>query len=424
MKCPKCGFVQADYNNKCKKCSKDLVAFKEKLGIRASAPPTPSPRPKVDLEAARKAEQDRLAMQRAQLELEKQRKDQAEKAQEEARKLAEERKRIEDEQKRIRAERIALEAQKELEVRRLEEERLKREKLQMEHEHEQLRLDKLRLEAEREKEEQRLAEEKRRLEELKLKQEKQELERIRKEEEQERTRVEAERKQFEEEKVKQEIKLKELDHKKQELEESRSAAEKAVEQRKAFDAEINESSISDTEAAAPDFPPQQESEPPEPESESAFEDEAKPDVVVVEKGGFIRRFFAGAVDMALISVALLLFLLVGQLVFSWGTPGKDGMGLGAFLLLTLPVYILTVILAAGYFTYFHASIGQTPGKKLFALRVVDLYGQVPRTSIAFLRFVAGTFSLLLMGMGFFWIGLDLNKQGWHDKIAQTVVIRV
>jgi uncharacterized RDD family membrane protein YckC len=312
-----------------------------------------------------------------------------------------------------------------LEVRRLEEERLKREKLQMEHEQEQLRLEKLRLEAEREKEEQRLNEERQRLEKLKLLQEKDELERKRKEEEQVRIRVEEEKKQLEVEKKEQTRKLEELELKKQELEETRSAAERAMEQREAFDIDMKLAHEAKSPAPAPDFPPREESEPtPEPAPESAGDEETKPDVVVVEKGGFIRRCLAGAVDLALIGIALLLFLMAGKLVFSWGTPGKDGMGLGAFLLLTLPVYILTVILAAVYFTYFHASIGQTPGKKLFALRVVDFNGQAPRTSIAFLRFVAGTFSLLLMGMGFFWIGLDLNKQGWHDKIAQTVVIRV
>jgi uncharacterized RDD family membrane protein YckC len=30
---------------------------------------------------------------------------------------------------------------------------------------------------------------------------------------------------------------------------------------------------------------------------------------------------------------------------------------------------------------------------------------------------------LALGMGFFWIGLDKRKQGWHDKMANTVVIR-
>jgi uncharacterized RDD family membrane protein YckC len=33
-------------------------------------------------------------------------------------------------------------------------------------------------------------------------------------------------------------------------------------------------------------------------------------------------------------------------------------------------------------------------------------------------------SMVVVGLGFFWIAFDQNHQAWHDKIAGTVVVRV
>jgi uncharacterized RDD family membrane protein YckC len=31
--------------------------------------------------------------------------------------------------------------------------------------------------------------------------------------------------------------------------------------------------------------------------------------------------------------------------------------------------------------------------------------------------------MLPLFLGFFWIAIDMRKQGWHDKLANTVVVR-
>jgi uncharacterized RDD family membrane protein YckC len=43
---------------------------------------------------------------------------------------------------------------------------------------------------------------------------------------------------------------------------------------------------------------------------------------------------------------------------------------------------------------------------------------------AFVRILAALFSACVLFLGFFWIGWDRDKQGWHDKIAGTVVVRL
>jgi uncharacterized RDD family membrane protein YckC len=40
------------------------------------------------------------------------------------------------------------------------------------------------------------------------------------------------------------------------------------------------------------------------------------------------------------------------------------------------------------------------------------------------RALACFFSLIVVGLGFFWIAFDPEKQGWHDKIAGTVVVKL
>jgi len=39
------------------------------------------------------------------------------------------------------------------------------------------------------------------------------------------------------------------------------------------------------------------------------------------------------------------------------------------------------------------------------------------------RYLAYFVSALVLGLGFIWIAFDTRKQGWHDKLAGTVVVR-
>ncbi len=41
---------------------------------------------------------------------------------------------------------------------------------------------------------------------------------------------------------------------------------------------------------------------------------------------------------------------------------------------------------------------------------------------SFVRYLAYFVSLVPLGLGYLWVALDKRKQGWHDKIAGTVVI--
>ena len=66
----------------------------------------------------------------------------------------------------------------------------------------------------------------------------------------------------------------------------------------------------------------------------------------------------------------------------------------------------------------------TPGKMVFRLTIVDAKtGGKPTTGQLIGRYFAYYVSAIPLLLGFFWVGIDKRKQGWHDKLAGTVVIR-
>jgi len=83
-------------------------------------------------------------------------------------------------------------------------------------------------------------------------------------------------------------------------------------------------------------------------------------------------------------------------------------------------YVLPVVLTIWFWTKY---LG-TPGKMLLRLRVVDATTgkaiSTPKAIGRYLGYYVSAFPLLL---GFIWVGIDKKKQGFHDKLAGTVVIR-
>jgi uncharacterized RDD family membrane protein YckC len=67
----------------------------------------------------------------------------------------------------------------------------------------------------------------------------------------------------------------------------------------------------------------------------------------------------------------------------------------------------------------------TPGKMAISARIVDAStGRAPSTGQFVGRYVGYFASILPFCVGLLWVGLDQRKQGWHDKLANTVVVRL
>jgi uncharacterized RDD family membrane protein YckC len=87
-------------------------------------------------------------------------------------------------------------------------------------------------------------------------------------------------------------------------------------------------------------------------------------------------------------------------------------------------YLITIVIGIVYFAYFEGSAsGQTPGKKVLKIRVIDFGSGGPiGMGRALVRYVARFVSSLPCALGYLWMLWDKEKQTWHDKLSTTVVV--
>lgn len=65
----------------------------------------------------------------------------------------------------------------------------------------------------------------------------------------------------------------------------------------------------------------------------------------------------------------------------------------------------------------------TPGKMAISARIVDAKtGDKPTLQQYVIRYLGYIVATIPLGLGIFWVAWDKKKQGWHDKLAGTVVI--
>lgn len=140
----------------------------------------------------------------------------------------------------------------------------------------------------------------------------------------------------------------------------------------------------------------------------------------IQYGGFWRRAAAFFIDNVLLHVAATVVMIVGLLAVGIDPDSIEKTTSS----LLVSYYGTTVVMNLFYFTYFHGTTGQTLGKRLLGLKVVRLSGEPMTLGTAFLRWVGYIVSGVVFYLGFLWIAFDARKQGWHDKIAGTCVVRV
>jgi uncharacterized RDD family membrane protein YckC len=150
----------------------------------------------------------------------------------------------------------------------------------------------------------------------------------------------------------------------------------------------------------------------------------------VRPAGFISRFIAFSIDLVIISLmtALVVFFVneiitffgIQVLITRWMGNAANASTIESAL--RVLVFLLYHIFAILYFALFWSLIGYTPGKYVVKLRVVRADGLRLGFWRSVLRAVCYYLSALLLFMGFIWIIFDKNRQGLHDKIANTVVI--
>ncbi len=147
-----------------------------------------------------------------------------------------------------------------------------------------------------------------------------------------------------------------------------------------------------------------------------------PAAVAVEYAGFWRRMAALLLDGIIIWLALIILTF-----FFRFNPAFMRLALGSVFVAAVSV-ILSLVIFLGpmlYYVLLTGLRGQTVGKMALGIRVVNERGDLPGLGRAALREIVGKLvSTIALGLGFLWVAWDARKQGWHDKIARTVVIRM
>lgn len=87
-------------------------------------------------------------------------------------------------------------------------------------------------------------------------------------------------------------------------------------------------------------------------------------------------------------------------------------------------FLVTWVLPAIAVIIFWMTKQATPGKMVISATIVDAdSGKAPTTGQLIGRYLAYYVSSIPLGLGFLWVAFDRKKQGWHDKLAGTVVVR-
>jgi len=139
----------------------------------------------------------------------------------------------------------------------------------------------------------------------------------------------------------------------------------------------------------------------------------------VEVIGFGRRLVAYIIDSIVLSVigcGVSAGIIAVVALLSGGSED-------AVARLDLPVQCLGLLIAAGYFVVFWATTGQTLGKMAMGIKVISTNGLPVSWGKAVLRYIGYIVSGIPLSLGFIWAAFDAKRQGWHDKIASTYVVR-
>lgn len=138
------------------------------------------------------------------------------------------------------------------------------------------------------------------------------------------------------------------------------------------------------------------------------------------KAGFWIRAVAFLLDsLLLLAVETALSLLIGLTIGWLGVAGDGDPAID------LVIWLFGVTLSIGYAVFFTGYCGQTPGKMALRIKVIRTNGRPLTYGRAALReFPGKLISSLLLGVGYLMVAFDSQKQGLHDRIADTYVIKL
>jgi uncharacterized RDD family membrane protein YckC len=132
--------------------------------------------------------------------------------------------------------------------------------------------------------------------------------------------------------------------------------------------------------------------------------------------------FWARVGAAIIDTVLLLIVCVPLVTWYYG--GSYWLGAGGWFIVGPMDFLINWLLPAVAVILFWMYRQATPGKMAIGARIVDAKtGGKCSTGQLIGRYLAYYVSILPLMLGIIWVGIDPKKQGFHDKLAGTVVVR-
>ncbi len=168
----------------------------------------------------------------------------------------------------------------------------------------------------------------------------------------------------------------------------------------------------------------EKSEQPVQQPEPAPQAASSPQPQQTNYGGFGLRFVAYLID----GVVLFIFQMIVGIIFGIGMVGTMALDSYSGNLVGMGMnLIMQLVLLVGYVLYFslmESSKNQgTLGKMALGLKVVDRQGQRISFGKALGRYFSKILSVITLGIGYLMIIWDEKKQGLHDKVVDTYVIK-
>lgn len=135
----------------------------------------------------------------------------------------------------------------------------------------------------------------------------------------------------------------------------------------------------------------------------------------LEYAGFWIRTWAALIDSLLLCIVLFPVLTA---IYGWAYWDSADLVQGS------ADFLLSWVAPAVVVLLFWIARQATPGKMAFATQIVDARtGGKPATTQLVIRYLGYYLSMLPLFLGIIWVAFDRRKQGWHDKLAGTVVVR-
>ena len=135
----------------------------------------------------------------------------------------------------------------------------------------------------------------------------------------------------------------------------------------------------------------------------------------MEYAGFWVRVGASLIDTLLLLAVIVPLLLA---IYGKAYLASEAMVQGAWDMVLN--YIFPAVAVIIFWIYRSA----TPGKMLMDIKIVDAEtGGKPSAAQCIGRYFAYYVSTIPLMLGLFWVAFDRRKQGWHDKLAGTLVVK-